>query len=62
MELMKDEKFQKYNEVMTEIAQNPKFSHITAKFAETDYNGAYELLKNDKEALALYMKAFDCLE
>lgn len=62
MELMKNPKFKRYNDVMSEIAKNPKFSHVTAKFAQMDWMGAYEELKKDPDALALYMKAFDCLD
>jgi len=62
MALMKDHKFQKYNAVMSDIAKNPKFHKVTAKFASMDWHGAYQELQKDPEALSLYMKAFDELE
>ena len=57
MALMKDKKFKQYNDVMTQIAQNPKFESVTAKSAAMDWMGAYQELQKDPEALALYMKA-----
>ena len=62
MALMKDKKFKQYNDVMTKIAQNPKFESVTAKFAAMDWMGAYQELQKDPEALALYMKAFEALD
>eukprot|EP00485_Elphidium_margaritaceum_P014673 CAMPEP_0202733398 /NCGR_PEP_ID=MMETSP1385-20130828/188143_1 /ASSEMBLY_ACC=CAM_ASM_000861 /TAXON_ID=933848 /ORGANISM="Elphidium margaritaceum" /LENGTH=370 /DNA_ID=CAMNT_0049399727 /DNA_START=805 /DNA_END=1917 /DNA_ORIENTATION=- len=62
MALMKDKKFQQYNAVMTEIAKNPKFESVTAKFAQMDWMGAYKELQKDPDALALYMKAFEALD
>eukprot|EP01084_Bolivina_argentea_P161322 280853_1 len=62
MELMKDKKFRQYNEVMTEIAKNPKFESVTVKFGQMDWMGAYKELQKDPEALALYMKAFEALD
>ena len=62
MELMKDPRFQKYNNAMTKIAQNPKFKHVTQKFAEQDWMGAYNQIKDDPEALKLYMNAFDVID
>lgn len=62
MELMKDKRFQKYNEAMSKIAKNPKFAHVTQKFAAQDWNGAYNEIKNDPEALKLYMAAFDVID
>ena len=62
MALMKDEKFKKYNDIMTEISKNPQFANITAKFAAMDWMGAYQELQKDPKALALYMKAFEALD
>jgi len=62
MALMKDRKFKQYNDVMTQIAKNPKFESVTAKFAAMDWMGAYKELQKDPDALALYMKAFEALD
>ena len=62
MALMKDKKFKQYNDVMTQIAKNPKFESVTHKFAQMDWMGAYKELQKDPEALALYMKAFEALD
>lgn len=37
-------------------------SHVALKFSMCDWMGAYDLLKNDRTALRLYMQAFDCLD
>ncbi|ETO24428.1 MAP kinase kinase-like protein [Reticulomyxa filosa] len=62
MELMKDEHFRRYQAALNEISKQPKFSKISSKFAQMDWMGAYNELKQDPEALQLYMRAFDCFD